>query len=140
MTEIDYGSIPTLEYPIVGGKPRSPQWPKVEAEHKRKENSCRCCGTRNNLQVHHIKPYHKFPELELEDSNLMTVCQNCHFVICHENNWGNWVVDVEDQVQIHRVRVDRQREQRNRVGSDISWKVEPAPSFWQKIRKMVSIT
>jgi len=33
------------------------------------------------LQVHHIKPRSKYPELMYEDSNLITLCQTCNLEI-----------------------------------------------------------
>lgn len=45
--------------------------------------SCQCCGgtaisTRRPLHVDHIKPRFKFPELELELSNLQVLCEDCN--------------------------------------------------------------
>jgi 5-methylcytosine-specific restriction endonuclease McrA len=34
-----------------------------------------------NLQVHHIKPRSKYPELMLEDTNLITLCKTCNLQI-----------------------------------------------------------
>ena len=51
---------------------------------KRDKGICiRCMFTRNyveknNLQVHHIKPRNKYPELMFEESNLITLCQSCN--------------------------------------------------------------
>jgi hypothetical protein len=43
---------------------------------------CQCCGqqrTKNNpLQVDHIKPRSKFPELELSPNNLQVLCRECN--------------------------------------------------------------
>lgn len=44
--------------------------------------SCQCCGARGGagvvLHVDHIKPRSKFPELELELSNLQVLCEDCN--------------------------------------------------------------
>lgn len=70
---------------------RSPIWHKTRMAHLRKEPACAACGTLEDLEVHHIAPFHLHPELELEDSNLITLCEkpghDCHFVFGHFHNW-----------------------------------------------------
>lgn len=43
---------------------------------------CQCCGCRGSrispLHVDHIKPRSRFPELELELSNLQVLCEDCN--------------------------------------------------------------
>lgn len=79
---------------LLAEKPRSPEWPHVRAEHLKKEPACRACGTKDALQVHHIKPFHLHPDLELDPSNLVTLCEKpghyCHFRIGHFLNWTNF--------------------------------------------------
>jgi 5-methylcytosine-specific restriction endonuclease McrA len=36
------------------------------------------CKSRNDIQVGHIRARSKFPELALEPSNLVTLCQSCN--------------------------------------------------------------
>src|SRR5262249_5614140 len=71
--------------------PRSSKWPKVRNAHLKKQPICQVCGGREHLQVHHRKPYHLHPSLELVDSNLITLCENpssnCHFLFGHLRNW-----------------------------------------------------
>lgn len=42
--------------------------------------TCRDCGdsTGGNLNAHHIKPWHDYPELRYEISNGLTLCEPCH--------------------------------------------------------------
>ena len=77
------GPSPTM----ICGVPRSPQWPALEKQFLKENPSCSGCGTTKNLQAHHKLPYHEHPELELSKTNLMTVCFQCHLVICHLGNW-----------------------------------------------------
>ena len=45
-------------------------------------NRCQCCGARPSdgavLQVDHIKPRSKYPELMLEIDNLQVLCKECN--------------------------------------------------------------
>jgi len=75
------------------GHPRSPHWPAVEKAHLKREGFCRYCGGVNRLQVHHVKPFHLHPEDELNQANLITLCEDskdgieCHLHIGHLGNW-----------------------------------------------------
>lgn len=70
-------------------QPRSPKWSDVRAAYVRQNPRCVACGTNKNLNVHHIKPFHTNPELELDISNLITLCREHHFTIGHKSNWKN---------------------------------------------------
>lgn len=41
---------------------------------------CQCCGKKfeNHLEVHHIMPLSRFPELVCIPENLISLCQHCH--------------------------------------------------------------
>lgn len=47
---------------------------------KRDSKTCLCCGRKfeNHLEVHHIMPISKFPELATVPENLASLCQQCH--------------------------------------------------------------
>jgi 5-methylcytosine-specific restriction enzyme A len=86
---------------VVTAKRRSSKWRSVREQHLKEHPRCEACGDDKNLEVHHLKPYHLFPELELEKSNLMTLCchgiggMNCHLVYGH---CGAWVAYNPDPV------------------------------------------
>ena len=70
-------------------------WSKVRAEHLKKYPKCAACGTEKGLEVHHIKPFHEFPELELEPTNLITLCnKSCHLYFGHLKYFQSWNPDV----------------------------------------------
>ena len=54
----------------------------------------------DNLEVHHIKPFHLNPALELDPINLATLCEskkdgvNCHLWFGHLGNFKSFNVDV----------------------------------------------
>lgn len=46
---------------------------------KKYGRTCMCCGATNIvIHVDHIKPRSKYPELELELSNLQILCEDCN--------------------------------------------------------------
>lgn len=72
---------------------RSGHWPHVRGEHLLLHPCCEVCGGTKKLQVHHKKPFHLQPELELDPDNLITLCEeerdgvNCHLFIGHLGNF-----------------------------------------------------
>ncbi len=80
---------------------RSGQWPKVRAEHLKLNPACAVCGSETSVEVHHIHPFHIHPDLELEPSNLVTLCEskrvgglNCHLIFGHLGNFRSFNVEV----------------------------------------------
>lgn len=74
---------------------RSKEWSKVRKQHLENYPECQCCGRKDDLDVHHIVPVHVNPSLELNDSNLITLCSKyCHFSIGHLMDWKSWNEDV----------------------------------------------
>ncbi len=73
---------------------RSSEWPKVRAAHLAIEPRCVVCGGTEFLAVHHVLPFHVHPELELDPTNLITLCEHpgheCHFIWGHYFNFQAW--------------------------------------------------
>lgn len=71
--------------------PRSPHWSKVRADYLRLHPACEACGAAGDIQVHHVKPFHLVPELELDPTNLIGLCGphgcNAHFRLGHLGNY-----------------------------------------------------
>lgn len=41
--------------------------------------TCKCCGhSSTNLEVHHLNGYNWFPEGRTDETNAITLCENCH--------------------------------------------------------------
>lgn len=86
------------KHPI--GMARSPHWPAVRQAHLLQQPVCAVCGGTLKLQVHHIRPFHLHPDLELEPSNLVTLCEankgglNCHLAFGHLSNFRSFNPDV----------------------------------------------
>ena len=79
---------------------RSPQWPRVERNFLIYYPTCAACGGRDHLQVHHERPYHLAPELELDPKNLLTLCmgmgRHCHLMLGHGDNFRSAVLQVRE--------------------------------------------
>jgi len=65
---------------------RSSGWDAVRDAYLAAHPTCAACGGTNLLQVHHIVPFSVAPDLELEVSNLLTLCMgdfDCHLRLGH---------------------------------------------------------
>ena len=69
------------------GASRSSKWPSVRRNFVRANPYCAACGTVKELEVHHVVPFHIEPERELDATNLMSLCQDCHLYIGHLKDW-----------------------------------------------------
>ena len=93
------------------GKKRSNQWPKVRKQHLSLSPACEVCGGTKKLEVHHKKPFHLHPELELDLSNLITLCENdkngvnCHLLFGHLGSYRSLNPDVDSDVAIWRGKI-----------------------------------
>lgn len=87
---------------------RSPLWSMVRDRFVRENPLCAACGRREQLEVHHVKPFYLFPQLELDPTNLVTLCEgtrNCHYTFGHAYNWRGYNPGVRTDVQQFRERV-----------------------------------
>jgi len=82
------------------GAARNWRWPKVRREHLNNFPMCAVCGGIDKIEVHHIKPFYSNPELELLESNLLTLCESgkngivCHRAIGHLGSYQSINKDV----------------------------------------------
>jgi len=74
-------------YELVTG--RSSQWPKVRDAHLVANPRCVHCR-QDADEVHHLRPVHVAPALELDANNLASVCRRCHLCVGHLGNWNLW--------------------------------------------------
>jgi hypothetical protein len=90
---------------------RSGSWPRVRAEHLKANPCCVVCGGTEKLQVHHKNPFHLDPSLELDPSNLITLCEagkggiNCHLAWGHLGSFKAFNPTVEADAAIWRAKV-----------------------------------
>lgn len=97
------------------GRARSPQWSALEKSWLVDHPACAACGITHNLSVHHVKPFHLYPELELDPDNLLTLCSeqgnNCHRMLGHGGDFHAWIPtakhDAAQRLKIIRARLYR---------------------------------
>jgi len=95
------------------GVKRSPEWPAVRKSWLRLHPNCAACNGTKNVEVHHIKSFHLYPELELCQTNFISLCerigQEDHLDIGHtyqgKRNWkiNNPDVVMEARRKLHEV-------------------------------------
>jgi hypothetical protein len=80
---------------------RDPKWQALRNKIT-KNGKCAICGTTKNLRLHHKKPFRLFPELELDEKNLVILCEspshNCHFIFGHMMNWNMYNHDLDNTI------------------------------------------
>jgi 5-methylcytosine-specific restriction endonuclease McrA len=83
-------------------KPRSGEWRTIRNHHLEKEPACQVCGGKKKLNVHHCIPFHIDPKKELDDTNLITLCEynHCHVVFGHLGDYHSYNKDVREDVAI----------------------------------------
>lgn len=85
---------------------RSPKWNSIRKKHIENNPICAACGSSKKLEVHHIKPVHLFPELELDPLNLITLCSEpCHLLFGHLMNFRSWNKDVIQDSSVYYTKI-----------------------------------
>lgn len=107
------------------GHERSPEWSRVAKEHRLREPACMACGYKGRkLQVHHIKPFHLHPHLELDPHNLITLCEargrNHHLLLGHLSAWESYNEHIRDDVKRF------YRKTAAQIKADIAWQKKVA--------------
>lgn len=70
---------------------RSSHWAALRKKIIAAHPYCAYCGSKQNLQAHHIRPFHLHPELELDPKNVIVLCEtpgtDHHLHIGHAGNF-----------------------------------------------------
>lgn len=77
---------------------RADEWPAFRISELEKRPYCINCGkqikhlVRFRLQLHHVEPFHLFPEKELDPNNVEPMCGNprCHLDKGHLGDFKKW--------------------------------------------------
>jgi len=93
------------------GAIRSSKWPKMRTEFLKRNPFCAICGQDNKkyLIPHHKKPFHLYPMLELDFSNLVTLCEspgmNCHITFGHLGSFRSFNNNIEEDINIWKQKI-----------------------------------
>jgi hypothetical protein len=85
---------------------RASGWNELSKDWLFNNPTCAVCGGTENLVAHHIKPVHLFPKLELERTNLLTLCDSrkyglrCHLFFGHYGNYRLYNPDVVTDAEV----------------------------------------
>lgn len=98
-------------YQIESITPRSPRWRKVRGLWIAEHPACEVCGDTTDVDVHHVQPYHLYPDAELDPENLLTLCNRRwhHILFGHAGDWRAWNPDVRRDVARAREMINRRR-------------------------------
>jgi 5-methylcytosine-specific restriction enzyme A len=96
---------------LVAAVPRDPRWESASRLWLRGK-ACSACGSgKPSLVAHHVKPFHLFPELEMEPENWIALCErparNCHLVFGHLLDWAAYNPMVRQDAASYNVKVAR---------------------------------
>lgn len=92
-------------------KPRTKRHPQWAALAKRylKGKCCAVCGGSDKVVPHHIIPVHVDATKELDETNLIPLCEgrvmNCHLVVGHLRSWVSYNPTVREDAEIIRQRI-----------------------------------
>ncbi len=93
------------------GTTRSGKWSSVRKAHLELHPVCEVCGGKDKIEVHHKKPFHLHPDLELNPQNLISLCEsgkngiNCHLAVGHLGNFKSFNETVETDATVIRARI-----------------------------------
>jgi 5-methylcytosine-specific restriction endonuclease McrA len=90
--------------PIFGAL-RSPKWREVRNNFLLENSLCEACGVKAEI-AHHILPYHLYPKLELDTSNLIVLCDECHLVLAHLKSFRRFDPDIKEVARLFRKKVE----------------------------------
>ena len=87
---------------------RSSQWPKVRKAYVKLHPVCELTGIGKDLNVHHIRPFQYFPELELDKSNFITLTNadvwglhyGMHILVGHLGNFKYYNPNLRKDIEV----------------------------------------
>jgi len=89
------------------GAQRAPEWNEFRKAHIK--SSCEACGRKSKflkpLQLHHILPFHLYPDKELEVTNIITFCDDCHLLVGHLMNFSSYNKECREDAKLWRAKI-----------------------------------
>lgn len=84
------------------GAKRSFEWSSFRKQHIM--NKCEYCNSKWFLNLHHVLPFHLYKELELEPTNICTLCRSCHLLLGHFQKWASFNEDIKSWITLRQNR------------------------------------
>jgi len=72
---------------------------------------CAVCGLTSKVETHHVIPFHVAPDLELDPSNLVTLCENkkygvtCHLLFGHRGRYSMVNTSIHSDIAEWRIKL-----------------------------------
>lgn len=88
---------------------RDPGWGALRREIIAEFKQCAACGSKKELEAHHVVPFHLAPEREMDKRNLIVLCRDDHYTFGHFKNWKRWNPDVRRDVVVYRNALERSK-------------------------------
>jgi hypothetical protein len=80
--------------------PRSGKWPALRKRFLEEHPACAVCGTKKNLEVHHVVPFNIDRSKELDEKNLIVLCdERCHLLFGHLMFFGSYNSHVREDAK-----------------------------------------
>ncbi len=100
-----------LPRPALYGTARSGKWPAFRARWLALHPHCAACGSSEQVEPHHIRPFHLHPDLELDAGNLISLCNKhgCHLAFGHNYDWHAFNPHVQEDCRIQAMRTRQRR-------------------------------
>jgi 5-methylcytosine-specific restriction endonuclease McrA len=93
---------------------RDGRWRTIRNKLIEESGCCSVCGKKTNLIVHHKTPFHVDPTLELEETNLVVLCENetlnCHLIFGHLGNWHKYNLDIDQDIETWNKKLDKKND------------------------------
>lgn len=86
---------------------RSSGWRVVRNQAVEEIGECEVCGTKKELEAHHVVPYWINKALELVRSNLRVLCRKCHYLFGHRYSWKSYNPTIDEDIKIWREKIQQ---------------------------------
>jgi len=87
------------------GSRRSSKWRSVRKAYIKLHPLCAVCKTKKRLEIHHCKPFHLSPTLELSKKNLITLCKRHHLTFGHLMNYHAYNPNIREDAKNFRLKI-----------------------------------
>ena len=90
---------------------RSGKWPAFRRKYLAMHPTCAACGCTDQVEPHHIHPFHLHPDKELDAENLISLCEKhgCHLAFGHNYDWHAFNPHVAEDCRIQAMRTKQRR-------------------------------